>query len=156
MEHARRASSEDLVSLAALLAAEHRELAAQRGGPRWSADARDISVEHLRAGLDDDRCVLFAGTIDHVVLGVARARLHDAGPAGIIAVIDDLYVDPEARQVGIGAALLGALQDWAAHHDCTGIDAVVLPGNRAAKNFFEAHGLVARAITVHASLRATQ
>ena len=32
------------------------------------------------------------------------------------------------------------------------MDSLALPGDRATKNFFETHGLVARAITVHRRL----
>lgn len=32
---------------------------------------------------------------------------------------------------------------------CTGVGAVVLPGHRATKNFFEGHGFSARALTMH-------
>ena len=70
-------------------------------------------------------------------------------PTGRAAFLEDLYVEPEAREVGIGAALLDVLVQWALNAGCVGVDSVVLPGNRAAKNFFEAHGLIARSITVH-------
>jgi len=42
--------------------------------------------------------------------------------------------------------------DWCRAHDCRGIDAAALPGNRALKNFFERFGLTARAIVVHRAL----
>ena len=41
---------------------------------------------------------------------------------------------------------------WAKRWGCIGVDSLALPGDRDTKNFFETHGLVARAITVHRTL----
>ena len=48
--------------------------------------------------------------------------------------------------------MLDQIFPWAAEHGCRGIDAIVLPGMRESKNFFEMFGLVARAIVVHRAL----
>ena len=149
VEGARPAEPADVDALVALVAAEHAELTIQRGGPLWAAHARVATTDRLSAALADDHGLVLAGTIDDVVLGVATARLVEAPGVGTIAVIDDLYVDPDAREVGIGHALITQIASWANAQGCVGVDATVLPGNRAAKNFFEAHGLVARAISVH-------
>ncbi len=149
MEAARRATPADVDALAALVAAEHHELAPQRGGAMWIANAPTATPERLLAALADTRALVLAGSIDDVVLGVAIARVVDARGVGAVAMIEDLFVDAEAREVGIGAALIAEVVTWARGIGCVGVDATVLPGNRAAKNFFEAHGLVARAITVH-------
>jgi GNAT superfamily N-acetyltransferase len=63
-----------------------------------------------------------------------------------------LYVEPDAREVGVGSSLIEDAIAWAQQHGCRGIDATVLPGNRDGKNFFEMHGLVARAIRIHRPL----
>jgi hypothetical protein len=47
---------------------------------------------------------------------------------------------------------MAAIVESAEEAGCFGLDALVLPGNRATKNFFEASGLTARAIVVHRSL----
>ncbi len=149
MEAARRATPADVDVLAALVTAEHDELAQQRGGALWVAHAAAASPERLLAALADARALVLAGTIDGVVLGVATARVVHASGVGAVAMIDDFFVDADAREVGIGAALIAEVVTWSRDLGCVGVDATVLPGNRAAKNFFEAHGLVARAITVH-------
>ena len=149
MELARRATPADVDELTALVVAEHAELRTQRGGELWAAHAAPASRERLAAAVHDERALVLAGTIDGVVLGVATVRAVDARGIGPVAVIDDLFVDPEARDVGVGAALIDEIERWARALGCVGIDAIVLPGNRAAKNFFETHGLVARAISVH-------
>lgn len=152
MESARRADADDLPSLVALLADEHAELGAERGGAMWVADAAAPTAERLTTDLADPGSLVLAGLIDEVVLGVLTARLVDAPGVGRVATIDDLYVEPAAREVGVGAAMLEAVAAWAVAHGCAALEATVLPGTRQAKNFFEAHGLVARAIRVHRRL----
>jgi ribosomal protein S18 acetylase RimI-like enzyme len=81
---------------------------------------------------------------------VVRAEpLRDSTTLGRII---DLYVDPGAREVGVGELLADACLEWCGARGCRGVDALVLPGNRATKNFFEGLGLTARAIVVHKSL----
>lgn len=152
MEGARRARPDDLASLAALARDAHDELAPVRGGAMWVAHAAAATQERLAADAADPRALVLAGTYDEVVLGVCTARLVEAPGHGTCATIGDLYVHPQAREVGIGAALVDAVVAWATDAGCVGVDATVLPGAREAKNFFEAHGLVARAIVVHRAL----
>jgi GNAT superfamily N-acetyltransferase len=65
--------------------------------------------------------------------------------------ISELWVEPGARGVGIGTALLAALRARASARSLSGIDSVALPGDRDTKNFFEEHAMVARAIVVGTS-----
>ena len=44
------------------------------------------------------------------------------------------------------------IRDSCRGRGCVGIDAIALPGHRAAKNFFEAHGFTARALAMHHQL----
>jgi hypothetical protein len=48
--------------------------------------------------------------------------------------------------------MAGELVAFCAGRGCVGIDALALPGHRAAKNFFEESGFTARAIVMHRSL----
>lgn len=90
-------------------------------------------------------------------LGHAVVRFGKPGPRGkAVAVIEELYVTPDARRVGLGAALLDHAKSLAATRGCTGLDAVALPGDRATKNFFEDHAMVARAIIVHTEIDPTR
>ena len=67
-------------------------------------------------------------------------------------MIDGLYVEPGARGVGVGEAVMDAVVTWSESKGCRGIDGFALPGDRETKNFFERFGLTARAILVHRSL----
>ena len=78
-----------------------------------------------------------------------RARQHPIG------VIEAIYVEPSARLVGVGEAMLDVVVAWFAERGCQGVDAPALPGSRPAKAFFEDHGFVARLLTMHHPLPAS-
>jgi GNAT superfamily N-acetyltransferase len=58
-------------------------------------------------------------------------------------------VEPEARGVSVGETMKDMLVAFCDERGCIGIDALALPGHRAAKNFFETAGFTARAIVMH-------
>lgn len=143
---------EDLVRLDGLARAHLQPL---RGGEMYLLHtARPEPAEpSLRADLDDvDRLVLI-GTLGSVAVGYAVASVHPLADGTCAADVSELYVEPEARGVGIGHQLMTRLVQWATDRGCVGIDARAMPGDRNTKNFFESFGLVARAITVHRDLR---
>jgi ribosomal protein S18 acetylase RimI-like enzyme len=154
VEAARQATTDDLGVVTDLARQAIAELEPQRGGAVWvRREARREPLEPVfRRLLTDDDHGLFVGTIDQVIVGYAAVHREEVYPDGVLAVIDDLYVEPEGRAVGVGEALMEELVAWARRRSCFGIDALVLPGNRASKNFFERFGLTARAIVVHRAL----
>ena len=93
------------------------------------------------------------GTIDDVVIGYALARAEVLRDGTQLGVIDDLFVEEGARAVGVGEAMIGALVEWCGERGCRGIDAMALPGHRAAKNFFEESGFTARKLVMHHVLK---
>jgi GNAT superfamily N-acetyltransferase len=150
VESARPATSDDRARLGELVAAARAELVDQRGGLLHLL--RDV-----RAIADDDRllerseCVV-VGEYDDVVVGYAALHVERLSDGTDLAVLDDIYVEPEAREVGVGDVVMRAVLEWCRNRRCRGVDAVALPGNRAMKNFFERFGLTARAIVVHRPL----
>lgn len=156
IEAARPATPGDLEVLTHLAETAVAELRPQRGGELWSRrEARPGAVGAALARLlDDDDALVVVGTIDDVVVGYGIVRTEDLHDGTTLAVVDDLYVEPGAREVGIGELVMDELLAWATARGCVGIDALALPGNRAAKNFFERFGLTARAILVHRTLPA--
>jgi len=154
VEAVRRATPDDVGTIADLARAAIAELAATKGGIVWAR--REGRVEPLEesigSSIDDADAVSLVGTIDDVIVGYAIATVEVLADSGRLARLTDLYVDAEAREVGIGELLLDTVLAWAAEHGCFGIDSIVLPGNRETKNFFESAGMVARAIIVHRSL----
>lgn len=154
LEAARPASKDDLPRLVELARAAIAELRSTKGGEVWARrEARGEPLgESLAADLANADAVVRAGTIDDAVIGYAVAVIETLSDGGELARLTDVYVEPEARGVGVGEALLDAVIAWATERGCVGIDSLALPGNRETKNFFESFGLVARAIVVHRSL----
>jgi GNAT superfamily N-acetyltransferase len=143
---ARPATLADLATLQRLADLARAERLTERGG---------APLEELepRPALDADRVesatdLVLVGEWGGVTFGFAHASL---GP-GTIATLHDLYVEPPARGVGIGEALMDAVLEWAIANHRSAIDSVVLPGNREGKNFFERYGLVTRALRVYRRL----
>ncbi len=155
MEAARPATAEDVPRLAELARAAIAELAPMRGGSVWRArEARTEPVEPgLEALLDDPNARLVAGTFDGVVVGYAAAHVEELGDGSRLGVVDDIFVEEEARGVGVGEAMIDDLVAWCAERGCLGVDAMALPGHRLTKNFFEEAGFTARKLVMHHSLR---
>jgi GNAT superfamily N-acetyltransferase len=153
-EGARAAVPADLPRLAELAAAAIAELTPTKGGQVWARrEARDEPLEpSLAAALGAPDHHVVAGLFDDVVVGYAVVHTERLRDGSLLGVISELFVEPPARQVGVGEALMGSVLAWCRDQGCFGVDSLALPGNRETKNFFESFGLVARAIVVHRSL----
>jgi GNAT superfamily N-acetyltransferase len=127
------------------------ELTAMRGGMLWVE--RDAWPEPLdlayRSLLDRAGALVVVGTIDDVTIGFGAVVVEVLRSGRALGVITDLFVEEDARSVGIGDAMTTDLVAFCVAHGCVGIDARALPGHRATKNFFEAHGFTARALVMH-------
>jgi len=128
-------------------------------------EARD-EVQHFRGHLAllgesiqvADRWSEIVASIQHSVL---VAEVAQQVVAYICAEIDltravcsvtQIFVDPQARQLGIGAHLVGKTANIARDCGCTRLDACALPGDRKMKNLFERVGMPARLIVVSTTL----
>lgn len=150
----RVATADDLPVIVSLAAAAAEEKAGQKGGEMWSR--RERRAEPVEAGLAAALAApgheIAVGTLDGTVVGYAAVRTEGLVDGGLLAVLDDLYVENGARALGVGEALMDHVLDWCRTMGCFGIDSLALPGDRSTKNFFESFGLVARAIVVHRRL----
>lgn len=154
VEGARGAAAADIAGVAGLAAQAAAELSELRGGSVWSRlEARpDPQLESLTRDLQADDALVVVGTIDGAVVGYGAIRLVELHDGSTVGRVSDIYVLPDARGVGVGEAMMELLMAWAGRRGCIGVDSLALPGDRNTKNFFETHGLVARAITVHRAL----
>ena len=152
MEGARPASEADLPLIAELCRRALGEVRSQERGGHLLAlrEARPEPVEEsLAKALTQPDTMVLAGTIDSEVLGYAVGRTETLRDGTTLGVVDDAFVEPEARSVGVGTAVMGQLLEWFSSKGCIGVDAPALPGARATKNFFEATGFTARLIVMH-------
>ena len=154
MEGVRPATEADLPRLAELARAGIAELAPMKGGVVWAArDARPEPLEDsLAMVMDDPAARVVVGTIDDVAVGFAVTRLEQLANGTCLGVIEDIFVEEEARSVGVGEAMINDLVAWCDEQGCVGIDAMALPGHRATKNFFEESGFTARKLVMHKNL----
>jgi GNAT superfamily N-acetyltransferase len=149
VEGVRRASPGDADRLASLAAAARAELVSRRGGDLLVAAHPAPSADALVAEMGDPGRLVLAGTLDGYPVGYLRAHVEALADGRRLGVIEEVYVEPDARGVGVGEALVAAALAWCRGHDCAGVDAPALPGDREAKNFFETHGFSARLLVMH-------
>jgi len=151
VEGVRPATEDDLGRLSELARAAIAELTPTRGGAVWAArEARPEPVEDsLKASLADDATRVVVGTIDGVPVGYAAVRVEVLNDGSRLGVIDDIFVEEGAREVGVGEAMMGDLVAWCETQGCAGMDAMALPGHRSTKNFFEESGFTARKLVMH-------
>lgn len=124
-----------------------------RGGPEFLAECAPALAAALEAPEATDQHALVLGTYAGAPVGVAlvvRDRLGTEAVARLLLC----YVEPEAREVGVGRALLEAVTEWARAHGCQALEAPALPGDRATKRLLEASGHRARLVLMHRSLDA--
>ena len=122
------------------------------GGELWVA-ARSVArtARRLvpRAARSATNHCSSSARIDDAILGYGAVVVETLRSGAHLGVVTDLFVEDEARAVGVGEAMVDALVAYCRARECVGIDARALPGHRATKNFFEAHGFTARALVMH-------
>ncbi len=154
MEGSRPATPEDVPRIAELADLARHELVPMKGGALWAArEAVPDPFEATYGSLvERDDAMVVVGTVDEAVVGFGVVTLERLRNGEILGVILDLFVEPDARSIGVGEAMADDLVAFCATHRCTGIDALALPGHRATKNFFEESGFTARALVMHRAL----
>ncbi len=149
MEHARPATAGDLDALVTLWDMAVQELDGARGGLLLAGSlVRDDLAGYLAGALEDADRLLVVGLIDDVRVGISSVTC-DRTRRETVGDLELIFVDPSARQVGVAEAMVEIVLSWCAAHDCVGVDAPALPGNRPAKAFFEEQGFLARLLVMH-------
>jgi GNAT superfamily N-acetyltransferase len=154
VESARAAVPADIPILAELARALREEMREQRGGALWETrEARAAPhAEALAALLGSDDATVVVGSIDGAIVGFGTVEIERLRDGSRLGVIGDLYVEPDARAVGVGESIAEEIIAFCRGAQCIGIDALALPGAREAKNFFERAGFTARALVMHHKL----
>ncbi|MET0627354.1 MAG: GNAT family N-acetyltransferase [Acidimicrobiia bacterium] len=154
VEASRDAVADDVARIVELAHMVRDELRVMKGGEMWFA--REAWPEPLddtyAALLARDDATVVVGTIDDTVIGYGVVVTEVLRSGARLGVITDLFVEPEARSVGVGECMALRLIEACVAQECIAIDALALPGHRATKNFFERNGFTARALTMHRSL----
>ncbi len=85
----------------------------------------------------------WVGLYDDVVLGYLELEVR-----GSIGAVVQVYVHPEARELGLGDEMLRAATVAARAAGCAVLEGTALPGDRDTKNLYERAGVVARKIVL--------
>ena len=147
----RRASQIDCEILKTLEGQARASLDHFRGGVRHGDDF-ELVGDQWASVIADSSINTFVAGVDETVMGYLVARLGQA-KSGKIATIEQVFVTSDARNMGIGDALVSATILWAKAESLVALDGYALPGDRETKNLFERSGLVARLITVTTDLK---
>ena len=140
----RPAVSGDVEQLRTLEREARAALVGRRGGDRWletnepRGDRWDVAVG--------------AGGVEVAVIGDVVVGYLVSHHTEQVAFIDDVYVTPDAREVGFGDALVAAAMAAGRAAGCGLIEGEALPGDRHVKNLYERAGITARLIVVSKAL----
>jgi GNAT superfamily N-acetyltransferase len=144
----RRAVGDDAGSLALLEGEARAGLVDTRGGNRWLEEHPTIAPwDGAVAERDVFVAVLAFPGDPEVVVGYLVLDVD-----GEIARVDQVYVTPEARELGFGDALLELATEVARGAGVVVLEGQALPGDRNTKNLYERAGITARLITVSTRL----
>jgi GNAT superfamily N-acetyltransferase len=149
---ARLANSSDIPALCDLYRELETEMVALK--PMWRlADGLPEPIEAaFERALNPPASGILVGELDDVPLSFLLWRDTDLLPQAhgdLVGVIELIFTTEPARQVGLGEAMISRFLDDAASRNIHLFDAVVPPGHRFAKNFFESNGFKARRIVMH-------
>jgi N-acetylglutamate synthase-like GNAT family acetyltransferase len=141
----RRAEITDAAQLGELEAAARHSLIDQRGGAALLAE--QPAVGDWIPAIEDHARWIAVAELDGFVVGYLELTV-----TGDVAVVRQVYVQPEARQLGFGDGLLDAARHEAQRHGCSALEGFALPGDRDTKNLYERAGITARKIIVSTRL----
>lgn len=146
--HVRRAEAADAAVLDLLEHAARAALVDVRGGRQALAEQPSIADWEALILQDDHR--VWVAEIDDVVVGYLQLQLTGHHLADRVAVgrVIQVYVEPEARQVGFGDELLACAMAEIRLVGGSTVEAWALPGDRDTKNLFERAAVTARKIIV--------
>ncbi len=133
----------DRPELAWLEAIARTDLVDQRGGDLWL----ELHPEQSPDWAAVDSGEVAVGVIDEVAIGYLRFHVDDA-----VLYVDDVFVHPEARELGFGDALLALVRAIGAERGASRLQAEALPGDRDTKNLYERAAITAKRIIVSAAL----
>jgi ribosomal protein S18 acetylase RimI-like enzyme len=106
-------------------------------------DAEKVMRRFLADLSSSAHSCLFVAERNGEVVGFLSGELREGSPAfkpKTWAAVEDIYVAPEHRSLGIGHALFGECQEWARQKGADGVSLQVAAGNIRARKFYESLG----------------
>jgi GNAT superfamily N-acetyltransferase len=134
--------ADDVAQLELLEVEARAAVVGQRGGERWLAEHPVVGSGWARCSKDND---VWLAHIGDVAVGYLVAILG----GDLIIRVDQVWVTPQARELGFGDALLEHAIGRAVEAGAVAVEGQALPGDRHTKNLYERAGIVARLITTY-------
>lgn len=149
---ARPATPGDVETIVSLYRELESEQAALR--PVWpETEGLDEPFEAAVADLlGNERTLVLMGMLDHYPAGflvATIANLNERADGRELGVIRYIFTEEDARGVGVGQAMFDLVIEELRSRGVGVFDAIVSPGHRLAKNFFESQGFKARLIAMN-------
>ncbi len=148
-ESARFAETADMAEFEYLHTSSRENISGRKGAEQW------LEINSLKGEPDllfqklvnDSNYLCILGLYDNHPFGFLIAEQTQL--QGELSVdIREVFVDPEAREVGIGEVMMDFLLEWAQSASAATLTSRALPGDRELKNFFERYKVTARLIEV--------
>jgi ribosomal protein S18 acetylase RimI-like enzyme len=122
------------VTLEGILGALPLLQAAERHSGPANPTPVEEQEEELRRALTTDSFWLLLAELEGQAVGCASlVRIPKLDRRHGFLFLDELYVAPEFRQMGVATQLLGAAQELARREACAGVRLLVRPANEAAR-----------------------
>jgi GNAT superfamily N-acetyltransferase len=144
----RRARRADADELRTLEDEARAALVGVRGGGRWLGDHPAIGSGWADTVTAQSVFVAVLGDLEGLEQPAAVVGYLVLDVDGDVARIDQVFVTPDAREVGFGDALVEAATEAARSAGAKFLEGEALPGDRDTKNLYERAGITARLITV--------
>ncbi len=144
----RSASENDVIAIVELATEAQTEIAQFRGHEQL-LEVWTLTDQQWATAVTSDKSVVLVAVNSMSIVGYAKG---DINVKGTICTVGHVFVDPQARQLGIGAGLVGEIARIAKVKGCQTLDAVALPGDRKMKNLYERIGMPARLLIASKNL----
>ena len=144
----RSASEEDVMAIVEL-AKEARSEIAQFRGHEHLLEVWTLTDQQWATAITSNKNIVLVALSSMSIVAYAKGDIDDKGA---ICLVSHVFVDPQARQLGIGAGLVGEIARVAKSKGCQTLDAVALPGDRKMKNLYERIGMPARLLIASKNL----
>lgn len=144
-EVVRTARAGDEPELARMEAAARAAVVGQRGGARHLEEVAPVG--DWSGLVNDPRRSIWVALIDTVPVGFLEMEVE-----GEVATVRQVWVEPEARELGFGDLMLAEALADATRRGCAALEGTALPGDRLTKNLYERAGVVARKIVLSTRL----
>lgn len=109
-----------------------------------TGDARTTMIDYWETRCSDEDAVVLVAVEDDTLVAYASARQRDTSAEfrrGADLYVENTYVREDARQQGIGSALLDAMETKAKRLGCETMSLQVHVDNHGANERYERHGL---------------